>query len=68
MIWVNSLSDEQLYAAAYLYSYHFINEQQVATEYITDSFWGDEDAQSLMLRHTFEHHALLLFHPVSKRL
>jgi hypothetical protein len=37
---LKSLSDEQLDAAAYSYSYHL---QHAVPEEIADTFWGDEN-------------------------
>jgi hypothetical protein len=55
---LKTVSKEQLDVAAYSYSYHFLHENNKTCQEIVDSFWGDEDVRTVMLRHRFEHHAI----------
>ena len=55
---LQTVSKEQLDVAAYSYSYHFLHENNKTCQEIVNSFWGDEDVRTIMLRHRFEHHAI----------
>ena len=47
---LTSVTGKQLDIAAYDYSYHFLNENKSVPKEIINTFWGDINVRSLLLR------------------
>lgn len=55
---LSMMTDAQLDAAAYTFSYNFLEETTKVHDVYPDSIWKDKDMRDLMLQFRFEHHAI----------